>query len=346
MMPLSGTTARRGAPGVNPEDSERASVGSAEDALDDQGCARPLVSVIVPVWNAERFLEETIESVRSQTYSHWEVLLVDDGSTDGSAAICKRYAGMEPVRIRLLQHPGGVNRGRCPTRNLGISEARGELIAFLDADDVYLPKKLERQVEILLRTPDAAMVYGPTTYWYGWSGRPEDAARDRRPRLGVRAGSLVPPRALPSLWVRRRGHAPPPCAALVRRNVVNEVGGFDESFRELFEDQAFFHKIALRHAVYVDDASYDLYRQHPGSTCSIDKQNRRRAGRHASDTHYLAFLAWLEGHVRDERLGDAALLRAVRVERWLQHHRQMARLVRRARRLARAGMQRMARSTR
>jgi glycosyltransferase involved in cell wall biosynthesis len=308
--------------------------------------AHPLVSVIVPVWNSEQFLEQAIESVRSQTYAHWELLLVDDGSTDGSRAICERYASVDPVRIRRLHHPGGANRGRCATRNLGIAEARGELIAFLDADDVYLPEKLERQVEILLRTPSAAMVYGPTTYWYGWSGRPEDAARDRRRRLGVRAGSLVPPGALSAVWIRRRGQTPGTCAVLIRRPVVEEVGGFDEALRNLFEDQAFFYKIALRHPVYVDDASYDLYRQHAASTCGIDKQNRRRAGPHAPDLGYLTFLAWLERHVRSQHLRHPALLRAVRLERWLQRHRRMARLARRARRLARAAIPRIARSER
>src|SRR5689334_21837766 len=120
-----------------------------------------LVSIIIPFLNAERFIEDAIESVRAQSYDAWELLLVDDGSTDSSTRLAQRYAQQHPQKVRYLQHDRHQNRGLSASRNLGISEARGEFIAFLDADDVWLPHKLARQRAILDSQPEAAMVYGP-----------------------------------------------------------------------------------------------------------------------------------------------------------------------------------------
>jgi teichuronic acid biosynthesis glycosyltransferase TuaG len=103
----------------------------------------PRVSVITPVWNAAATLEETVASVRAQSLSDWEMLLVDDGSTDGSAALIAHLAAEEP-RIRALAT--GVNGGAGVARNLGIRAARGRYIAFLDADDRWRPEKLSHQI--------------------------------------------------------------------------------------------------------------------------------------------------------------------------------------------------------
>src|SRR6266545_8317921 len=96
----------------------------------------PLVSTVMIFLDAEPFLEEAIDSVFVQTYRHWELLLVDDGSTDGSSDIAKRYAREHPGRVRYLEHPGHENRGTSASRNLGVRHSRGELVALLDADDV------------------------------------------------------------------------------------------------------------------------------------------------------------------------------------------------------------------
>jgi len=98
----------------------------------------PLVSVVIPFLNGEQFLREAIESVFAQTYSHWELLLVDDGSSDASTQIAMRYAQQNGEKVRYLDHDGHLNRGVCASRNLGIRQARGELIALLDVDDVWL----------------------------------------------------------------------------------------------------------------------------------------------------------------------------------------------------------------
>ncbi|HUG86498.1 MAG TPA: glycosyltransferase, partial [Euzebya sp.] len=98
--------------------------------------AAPLVSVVVPFYNDGQFLEDAIDSVRAQAFEEWELLLVDDGSTDGSTRVARRAAADHSGRIRYLDHPGHANRGAPASRNRGIAMARGSYVAFLDADDV------------------------------------------------------------------------------------------------------------------------------------------------------------------------------------------------------------------
>ncbi len=109
-------------------------------AVDHSG---PAVSVITPCYNAERYLEQTIQSVMAQSFADWELLIVNAASTDDTLAIAERYAAQEP-RIRILSRTERLGPG--PARNLAIGEARGRYIAFLDADDLWMPEKLERQI--------------------------------------------------------------------------------------------------------------------------------------------------------------------------------------------------------
>ena len=144
----------------------------------------PLVSVVLIFLNEERFLQAAIDSVVRQTSPDWELLLIDDGSTDGSRDIAQRYAVSDPARIRYLTHERAENRGKSVSRNLGLREARGEYVTFLDGDDVFRPEKLERQCALLFNNR-AALVYGRTLYWYRWPGAPPDARSDHEARLGV-----------------------------------------------------------------------------------------------------------------------------------------------------------------
>jgi teichuronic acid biosynthesis glycosyltransferase TuaG len=105
-----------------------------------------LVSIIVPVYNAERFIKETIQTVLNQTYENWELLLVNDRSTDGSAKLINSCIAKDK-RIKLLENK--VNTGTAITRNKGIGAAKGRYIAFLDADDQWLSTKLEKQVSFM-----------------------------------------------------------------------------------------------------------------------------------------------------------------------------------------------------
>lgn len=107
---------------------------------------QPLVSIITPMYNSEKFILKTIESVINQTYSNWELLLIDDGSTDNTIQIVEDFK-QKYTNIKLLQNP--TNLGAAQSRNKGILEAKGDYIAFLDADDLWKPNKLDLQIQFM-----------------------------------------------------------------------------------------------------------------------------------------------------------------------------------------------------
>jgi glycosyltransferase involved in cell wall biosynthesis len=120
---------------------------------------QPKVSIILPVFNGDRYLAEAIESVLAQSFSSYELIAVNDGSTDKSAEILSRYSSQHPERIFVLQHPRGNNRGVATSRNLALRHARGEYIAFLDQDDVWNPEKLAIQVPFMDSNRNVGLTY-------------------------------------------------------------------------------------------------------------------------------------------------------------------------------------------
>lgn len=126
-----------------------------DNNLNVDGQERPLVSVIMPAYNAEKYIAEAIQSVISQTYTNWELFVLDDCSTDGTAEIAEGFANADS-RIHLLQNP--QNMGVARTRNRGFDIAKGEWIALLDSDDVWHKKKLEKQLTVASCT-EADIVY-------------------------------------------------------------------------------------------------------------------------------------------------------------------------------------------
>jgi glycosyltransferase involved in cell wall biosynthesis len=229
------------------------------------------VSVVVIFKDAEDFLEEALESVRGQTFRQWDLILVDDGSRDRSTQIARRYSEQVPGRIRYFEHDGHANRGMSASRNLGIANATGEFVSLLDADDVLLPTALEEQVRVLRSHPSAGMVYGPLEYWYSWTGAPEDATRDFVYPVGVAPETLFEPPTLLSLFLQDIAFAP--SGMLTRRALVEQVGGFEEAFRDLYEDQVFAAKICLATDVYVAGQCWYRYRQHPNACCLTAERN-------------------------------------------------------------------------
>ena len=286
------------------------------------------VSVVMPFCDSERFLRESIESVLAQTYRDWELLLVDDGSADGSTEIASEYAACEP-RISYLAHPsrkrGGQtassNLGIAPSRNLGIAHATGEYLTFLDADDVWLPQTLEYQAAVLLAHPDAAMAYGLSQWWYSWTGDPDDRGRDFVHPLGVPAGVVLqPPSLLRPFFVRQDAAIPNPSSVMLRRSVVTALGGFEHSFDGVYVDQAFYAKVLSRVPVVASEECFDRYRQHEDSITT------RIAARGRAETVRAAFLGWLVEYVAENRIGDDRLLAELRHERFRYAHPRVARV--------------------
>ncbi len=118
----------------------------------------PLVSVVMPVYNAGGFLVESIESILKQTYKNIELIIVNDASTDDSLKIIKKYVRRYPKKIRLINLDNNLNRGGDSCANLGIKKARGKYIAKMDADDIAYPKRLEKQVEFLEKSKNIFLV--------------------------------------------------------------------------------------------------------------------------------------------------------------------------------------------
>lgn len=117
----------------------------------------PLVSIIIPAYNAEAYIEGTLNSVKNQSYGNWELLIVDDCSTDGSAEIIKEYSEKDS-RIKYFRTESRSGSPAVP-RNIGIENARGRYVAFLDSDDLWLPEKLEKQIRVFQENADAAIVF-------------------------------------------------------------------------------------------------------------------------------------------------------------------------------------------
>jgi glycosyltransferase involved in cell wall biosynthesis len=269
---------------------------------------RPTVSVITIFLDAERFLPEAVESVLRQDFHDWELLLVDDGSSDASTGLARSFAQGDP-RIRYLQHPGHENRGMGTSRNLGLAHARGGYLVCLDSDDWLFPGALSRHVEMFDAHPSAAMVYGSADWWSTWDpGR----GGDWNDGAGAKVeppNSLVEPPALLTLFLRDGGAVPCWCSTAFRATPVRAVGGFDEGprdpLRDLYEDQVLFAKLLLEHPAYVTEATLGRYRQHDEQACVVAER---------SGTEPLArarFLRWLSAYADERRIRDSALRAAL-----------------------------------
>jgi glycosyltransferase involved in cell wall biosynthesis len=276
--------------------------------------ATPMVTAILIFLNGEAFIAEAIESIIAQTFTDWELILVDDGSTDGATQIAKRFAERYPDRIRYIDHPGHANCGMSASRNAGIHAARGDILAFLDADDIWLPRRLEAHVAILARQPDVAVVMAPTLWWRSWMGAARSTLKpwlttDTVGEIGLPLHqSIPPPEVALSYLVRRGATLPGICSVTVRRAAALAVGGFNPDFRTLYEDQVFHFRIGLRFPIWVDDEVLARYRQHDESACN-------KEGRVASDIRMRpVFLAWLERHLSEIGCKDHRLWNALRAE--------------------------------
>jgi peptidoglycan/xylan/chitin deacetylase (PgdA/CDA1 family)/glycosyltransferase involved in cell wall biosynthesis len=275
------------------------------------------VTVVMPFLNSEKYIEEAIESIIAQTDKDWELILVDDGSTDASTAIARDYAAGYPNKIRCVDHEGHENRGMSASRNLGVSLGSGEYVSFLDSDDVWLPARLEHFVAVARAFPQAGMIYGPTLYWYSWAkDRAVDPAVPRQQdfagHLDLPALELIDPPAPLRQFLRSGGGClPGTCSLLVRRDAYDRVGGFEPNFRGLYEDQVFLSKMVLCHSVVTTGQVLDRYRQHLESCCYRAMETGEY---HPMNLHpaRLRYLRWLERYCRDRGIDDPVIQHALR----------------------------------
>jgi glycosyltransferase involved in cell wall biosynthesis len=294
----------------------------------------PTVSVVTIFLNGERYLAAAVDSVLAQSWEDFELLLVDDGSSDGSTGLAKGYADRDP-RVRYLEHPGHVNRGMSASRNRGIDAARGTFLAFIDADDVWRPEKLGEQLAIMRRHPELGMVCGAVNYWRSWAGELDETV----PTGHISNVVVHPPETSLALYPLGKAAAPCPSDLLLRLDAVRAVGQFEEHFsgpRQMYEDQGFLAKLYLAYPVYFSDQVWLDYRQHPESCVAVVT----RDGQYDHVRSY--FLTWFRGYLMRKPDPPPMVLRAV--DRALRPYRfpRLARLVRTAaefaERLAAAGL--------
>jgi glycosyltransferase involved in cell wall biosynthesis len=287
---------------------------------------KPRVSAVVCFLNAEAFLEEAVESVFAQSFKSWELLLVDDGSTDSSTAIARGYARENPDSVRYLEHPGHRNRGLSASRNLSISNAMGDCIAFLDSDDVWLPRKLEEQVAILDSYPQVALLFGATQYWHSWAD--QNSQPDEIEMPGVPTGRVYEPPALLNPLLEEV------CSAgmsnfIFRKQFVSRIGGFEEQFiaaPAMYEDQAFLTKVYLNLPVYVSHECWDRYRIHPNQICA----KVIRDGKKPAATAF--YLRWAENYLHGQGALDPETRNLIRRRLWPNEHPLLNRLLHAGRR--------------
>jgi glycosyltransferase involved in cell wall biosynthesis len=272
-----------------------------------------LISIVMIFLNAEKYIEEAIESAIAQTYAHWELLLIDDGSTDRSTEIAHRYVEQYPDKIRYFEHEGHRNRGMSASRNLGIANSKGQYISFLDADDLWTSPKLEKQVGILDTQPETAFVCAPAKWWYGWTGKLEDSQRDFVQRFDIELDTVVRPPTLLLLFLQDEWASL--CDILVRREVVEAIDGYETSFRGMYEDQAFHAKLCLNSFAYVSSECWYWYRQHP-EACTATAHKIRRGHAIARKT----FLYWLEHYLSQQGCQHRELWQVLQKELWPYRH--------------------------
>lgn len=209
----------------------------------------PSVSILMPVYNAGRYLAQALESIAAQTFRDFELIAIDDGSTDGSLAALQRFAKREP-RLRILSRP---NTGIVGALNDGLTAARGEWIARMDADDIALPTRLAVQLDYLAAHPEIVAV-GSSVAMVDPAGRPLKAFNAQTSPSAIRQG-LVNATDI--------GIIHP--TLVVRRAVLERIGGYRKEY-QLVEDFDLFQRLLdVGELANVPEVLLH-YRQHPAST--------------------------------------------------------------------------------
>lgn len=224
---------------------------------DSEGSNRgvPLVSVVVPAYNAEDTVLQTIHSICRQTFTDFEILVIDDGSTDSTVA---RLQTVRDSRLQILRYPNG---GLAAARNRGIEKSVGEFVSFIDADDLWTPDKLELQVQALREYPDAAIAYS-------WTVFIDHETRFLFAKEGCRFEGNVYAELVRHCFIASGSNV------LVRRSCAVAVGGFDTAIVSA-QDWDFCLRVAVRWPFAVVPRYQILYRISQGSMSANVEQAER-----------------------------------------------------------------------
>lgn len=219
----------------------------------------PVVSVIMPAYNASNYIQESINSVIAQTYSNWELIIVDDGSTDGTSSIIANNSNQDN-RIKSFYQENG-KQGKA--RNLGIANARGKYIAFLDADDFWAPEKLEIQLHEI-KEKNVDLVFSDS-YIFSNSN-----IYDRSEKMNTLNTTL---KGFEAFKLFLEGNRIPTLTVLVKKEKLHLVNGFTEKKEiPLAEDYHLWLKMIINGCVfYGSDKTLAFYRVHNESSTSQDK---------------------------------------------------------------------------
>ena len=207
---------------------------------------QPQVSVVIPVWNGERHLKQAIESILAQDFLNFELIIIDDGSTDDSGRIAATFAHDKRVIIRTQENAGVVS-----ARNHGLQIAKGEFVAFLDADDIAKPDRLSKQVAYLQANPEVAVVGSHITYISDEAGELRTQEFPSNPDLVAMALENGNPLAQP--------------AVMLRKSMAMAVGGYRAAFRLGAEDYDLWLRLSEKHPLANLPEVLTFYRIHPDS---------------------------------------------------------------------------------
>ncbi len=224
----------------------------------------PMVSVIIPSYNGERFIGEAIESVLNQTYQNFEIIIVDDGSTDGSKSVIKPF--LWDPRIKFVEH--GQNKGIPSARNTGIKMSKGEFVAFLDQDDLWLPEKLERQIAVFERSPsNVGLVFSNINIVNIVNGKGAAKEYPLRGHVPLHINELSPQEVLKALFLH---NFIPMVTVLVRREYINKVGLLDETIRGGADDYDLCLRLAAECKIEYLDIPLAVRRIHGANYSSVE----------------------------------------------------------------------------
>lgn len=223
--------------------------------------ASALVSVIIPAYNRVKYIRQAVDSALNQTYSPVELIVVDDGSTDGTYEVLQKYVD----RIQLIHHEGRLNRGQSAAINLGLAKAKGKYIAILDSDDYWELNKLEVQVAFLEANPEIGLVY-TNGYCVDAEGRRLYAYHSPN-----HVEHNDPNRVLLDCYMAL------PVNSLVRKAIYDEVGLFEEAFRAAQDHDMLIRMAEVTEFAYLPDYLF-YYRRHQDSISQKKLDVRWKAG--------------------------------------------------------------------